>query len=83
MLQCSNDLRFLISSFLILACHCTRPVLLADERDNNMNSRIVGGTNAAPSEFPFFVQWKGCGASLIHEDIILTAAHVRKLAILA
>jgi secreted trypsin-like serine protease len=41
-------------------------------------TRIVGGTNAKPGEYPFFVQWMGCGASLIWEDIVLTAAHVSK-----
>jgi hypothetical protein len=38
-------------------------------------SRIVGGNRASPGEYPYFVQWDGCGASLIHEDIILSAAH--------
>jgi trypsin len=38
-------------------------------------SRIVGGTQATPGEYPFFVEWEGCGASLIHDDIVLSAAH--------
>ena len=38
--------------------------------------RIVGGFDASAGAFPFFVQWSGCGASLIWEDIILAAAHV-------
>ena len=40
--------------------------------------RIVGGEDAQPGEFPFFVKSNaelGCGASLIHPDIVLTAAH--------
>jgi hypothetical protein len=41
--------------------------------------RIVGGQNAAPGEYRFFVSWDtSCGATVIHDDIILTAAHVRK-----
>jgi secreted trypsin-like serine protease len=30
-------------------------------------SRIVGGQNAGIGEYPFFVEWDGCGASLIHK----------------
>lgn len=29
-------------------------------------SRIVGGADADVGEYPFFVEWAGCGASLIH-----------------
>jgi len=38
-------------------------------------SRIIGGNDAPAGRYPFFVQWHGCGASLIHDDIILSAAH--------
>jgi hypothetical protein len=40
-----------------------------------MESYIVGGTLAAQGEFPSFVLGDGCGGSLIHTDIVLTAAH--------
>jgi trypsin len=40
-----------------------------------VESRIVGGTDAAPDSYPFFVQGNGCGGSLIWDDIVLTAAH--------
>ena len=30
------------------------------------NSRIVGGNDAEIGGYPFFVEWEGCGASLIH-----------------
>jgi hypothetical protein len=34
-------------------------------------SRIVGGTGAPQGKYPYFVQWAcGCGASLIHSDIL-------------
>jgi len=29
-------------------------------------SRIVGGSDADDGKYPFFVEWDGCGASLIH-----------------
>eukprot|EP00980_Cylindrotheca_fusiformis_P031118 scaffold25830_cov162-Cylindrotheca_fusiformis.AAC.19 len=48
---------------------------LVGHRHSPMQSRIIGGDEAPPGQYPFFVQWNGCGASLIHEDIVLTAAH--------
>ena len=42
---------------------------------SNYGTRIVGGNNAMPGEYPWFVSWGGCGASLIHDDIVLSAAH--------
>ena len=42
-----------------------------------VNGRIVGGDQVSgPGAYPFFVSWGGeCGASLIHPDIVLSAAH--------
>ncbi len=41
--------------------------------------RIVGGHDADYLEYPFFTSWgKSCGATLIHDDILLTAAHVSR-----
>ena len=48
-----------------------RPV----KQESAFQFRIIGGNDAPSGRYPFFVQWHGCGASLIHEDIILTAAH--------
>jgi trypsin len=40
------------------------------------NHRVVGGNEADSGEYPFYAVWSGgCGASLIHSDILLTAAH--------
>lgn len=36
--------------------------------------RIVGGSQAN-SDFPFFVQGRWCGASLVWKDVVLSAAH--------
>jgi hypothetical protein len=37
--------------------------------------KIIGGTFAEQKEFPFFVLGNDCGASLVAEDVVLTAAH--------
>ena len=37
--------------------------------------RIVGGTPAANAEFPWFVYGDGCGAVLVWDDVVLSAAH--------
>ncbi|CAJ1958914.1 unnamed protein product [Cylindrotheca closterium] len=66
---------FCLLSMLFIASSDAAPLLFSDNDNSEVEGRIVGGTNAQPGEFPFFVQWTGCGASLIHEDIILTAAH--------
>jgi secreted trypsin-like serine protease len=42
------------------------------------DARIVGGNPVAPGTYPFYAYGAGtilCGATLIHEDILLTAAH--------
>mmetsp|Transcript_1334 Transcript_1334/g.4598 ORF Transcript_1334/g.4598 Transcript_1334/m.4598 type:complete len:372 (-) Transcript_1334:297-1412(-) len=52
------------------------------QKTPNPPTRISGGTEASPSEFPFAVaiasknsKWAYCGGSLISESLILTAAH--------
>lgn len=38
--------------------------------------RIIGGATVNAGKYPFFVQWnRGCGGTLIHKDLVLTAAH--------
>lgn len=46
-----------------------------DNDNGSGNSRIVGGDNADIGEYPFFVEWGSCGATLVHNDIIISAAH--------
>ena len=43
-----------------------------------VQSRVVGGKEAAVGKFPFFGFWYGgdCGATLVNTDMFLTAAHV-------
>ena len=44
-----------------------------------VENRIVGGTNVRDAfKYPYFVQLAefNCGAAVIHDDYLLTAAHV-------
>jgi len=40
-------------------------------------SRIVGGKDAPDDAYPFFVSWGDCGASLVADNVILSAAHCK------
>lgn len=46
-----------------------------EESLGQATEKIVGGTFVVPKEFPYFVQGFGCGATLVHDDVVLTAAH--------
>jgi trypsin len=57
----------------VLDSHLTKDVIPLQARP-----RIIGGTTTDPGEYPYFAVTKSsgmCGASLIHPDILLTAAH--------
>ena len=51
-----------------LACNCGR-------RGTPDFDRIVGGTFATNAEYPWAVKIRGCGAALISEQWVVTAAH--------
>jgi hypothetical protein len=57
--------------FIALVLSCL-PSILAQE----VTPRIVGGSATGTSDYPYFIRWGGCGATLIHNDIALGAAHV-------
>lgn len=44
-------------------------------RDLQISVYIIGGEEASLNEYPFFTSIGGCGAALIHPDILLSAAH--------
>jgi secreted trypsin-like serine protease len=44
-------------------------------RLRKLSARVVGGVLAKKGEFPSFVLGSGCGGTLIHPDIILSAGH--------
>jgi hypothetical protein len=68
-----------LNSHKQLVPHKVHLAPLPTHEDTTGEHRIVGGEEAAEGEFPFYVNWNEfgsfCGGSLIHEDIILTAAH--------
>ena len=51
----------------------------ANPKNTGQQGRIIGGIRAKKDEFPYFVDWDGCGGSLIHSDIVLSAAHCNRL----
>jgi secreted trypsin-like serine protease len=43
--------------------------------DPTNDTRIVGGQQADEGEYPYFALGSGCGAFLVHEDMLVSAAH--------
>ena len=42
---------------------------------SSQEARIIGGKNAVPGKYEYFVQLeRGCGGSLISPDMLITAA---------
>lgn len=52
---------------------------VGDRKSNNLNERIVGGSIASQGDYPWFAYLSdiGCGAVLIHEDILLSGTFAR------
>jgi hypothetical protein len=47
-----------------------------DKGKDENESRIIGGEDVPWGTYPFFVEWdRGCGGTLIHNDLVLSAAH--------
>jgi trypsin len=55
--------------------HNTKPRKMLNSIDIPIESRIIGGNDAQQGEYPFFVEGRGCGGSLVWDDVVLTAAH--------
>jgi secreted trypsin-like serine protease len=50
--------------------------VITNEQQRMLQSRIIGGVLANRGDFPSFAHvFRGCGGTLIHSDIVLTAAH--------
>jgi trypsin len=69
-------------AFVFVACmlclHAVASVHVTATLEDNITSNIVGGEPAELDQFRFFAHPETyflCGASLIHSDILLTAAH--------
>ena len=70
--------------------HRRREAATEDENEPQRRPRIVGGVNFSASlriingtevsrpNYTYFIFWGGCGATLIHNDVALSAAHCSK-----
>lgn len=53
-------------------------ILVEEKEDENLGgmiTRIVGGDDADPGEYPYYAQMGGCGGTLIAPNVLLSAAH--------
>jgi secreted trypsin-like serine protease len=65
---------------LVAAASTTAQTTIEEANHDNPLERIIGGFPSDPSAFPFFTTIVDtsaslCGASLIHNDFVMTAAH--------
>jgi len=57
---------------IFLLCYTLTSAATATAKDPG---RIVGGDDAKPRDFPYFVEMGSCGGALIATDVVLYAAH--------
>lgn len=68
--------RFLSSSLLFSLLATGESADESLRRREQVTPLIVGGSPASHNDYPWFVSLtQGCGGTLVHEDIVLTAAH--------
>ena len=62
---------------MLLLSSCKRAEAAEQQPHRNLRARIVGGSPAQKGRHPYFAQWQGakCGATVIWEDILISAAH--------
>jgi Trypsin len=73
----------MVHILLSLFCFCwfllltnAEPSLRGPRERQTLETRIVGGHPAPANAYPYHVEWSlGCGGTLIHDDLVLTAAH--------
>lgn len=65
----------LVSAVLFAVVASRHFHVMAAPLDHSKRDLVISGRDADKGEFPFFVSGIGCGGTLIHEDIVLTAAH--------
>ena len=61
------------STFKHKSAEGMRTKMLRNERALSGQGRIVGGQDADIGKYPFFVEWEGCGASLVHKGKFSTS----------
>ena len=79
---------YFVSFFVLLVLGANLRHALASETlqvsaiggdDAGERSLIIGGSEAAAGDYPYFAHFEnpGCGGTLIAPDLVLTAGHVR------
>jgi len=58
-----------------IAAQRLEPPNVPDNLSIDVDNRIVGGDEADPGDYPYYVDMWGCGGALIAPDIVLFAAH--------